>query len=72
MLPREDRTSDDVPDGQHGRDVAHDLTHTSIRDHRAIIIDALDGKEPHIRRQDHSRLHKLAVREVIRDDNNGK
>ena len=57
MLPREDGTGDDVPDREHGRQIADDLTHTPIWNNLTIVINTLDSQEPHVRRENDGRLY---------------
>ena len=56
MLCRQDRTGDDVPEAQERRDVGYDLAHGAVRRRKAALVDALDGEEPHVCREDDRRL----------------
>lgn len=56
MLRGKNGAGNDISKAEQGRDIADDLTHRPIRRCHAALVDALDRKEPDVRREDDSRL----------------
>ena len=61
MLRGQDRTGDDVSEAEQGRDVADDLGHRPVWLGHAVLVDALDGEEADVRREDDRRLSTVRV-----------